>query len=378
MASLMFRSKSDNHFYTETKKPKSKGTWYVFHYDLKGKKIRQRIGPNKRIAEIAKGDIEGRLAKQRGGLLDPDHELKRNPIKSFEKQLADYLQIENKAPKTITRYCGVFRKFCHFVRSKEPHIKYLDQIDTQLVERYKDFRRKERISSNGHPNAPLRQGVSVRTLNNELSFLQTLFNLAKGRGFVQRNPLEEVRKINGQKRKKYQPLTKEQIEQLLEAADDKFRPILLTFFLTGMRTGELLNLEWEDIDFSRNEIHIRVKQDWQPKDKEERIIPLHHQLDGVLCKLKTHSDSRYVFGRGENPCPNKLLIRLQRTCRRAGLPQYTIHNLRDEFASHLVMQGVGIETVCQLLGHSSIEITWNHYVHLAPQRLKDAVETLSW
>lgn len=378
MASLMFRAKSDNRFYAEANKPKGSGTWYVFYYDLRGKKVRQRIGANKRTAELAEGDIEARLAKQRGGLLDPDKELKRTGIKSFAEQLAGFLQTENKASKTVRRYCGVFDAFCRFLEAQEPHLKYLDQVDASLVERFKDFRRTQKVSPNGHPNAEARDGVSVRTLNNELAFLHTIFNIAKRRGFVRRNPLQGVSKLNGQKRKHYEPLSKDQIEQLIDAADDMFRPILLTFLFTGMRTGELLNLEWSDIDFKRNEIHIRAKEDWQPKDRESRTIPLHIRLKKTLTRLKKASDSRYLFGKGDQPCANKLLRRLHRTCPRAGVPLITVHNLRDEFASHLVMQGVGIETVSKLLGHSNIQITWDHYIHLAPHRLKDAVERLDW
>jgi len=378
MASLMFRSKADNRFYSGARRPTGRGTWYVFYYDLRGKKVRLRIGPNKRTAELAKGEIEGRLAKQRGGLLDPDRELKRTSTAAFRSQLADYLRTENKAPKTITRYIGVFGTLCQFIENEEPHLRYLDQVDAPLFERYKDFRRREPITPNGHPNAAPREGVSVRTLNNELTFLHSIFNLAKRRGFIRANPLREVPKVSGQKRKRYQPLSEKQIECLLREAGETLRPILLTFLLTGMRSGELLHLEWEDIDLERGEIRIRPKEDWEPKDKEARLIPLHSRLRTVLLDLKGRSKSRYVFGKGDKPCPNKLLGRLQRTCRRADIPTITVHNLRDEFASHLVMQGVGIETVSQLLGHSDIKVTWDHYVHLAPQRLKDAVETLVW
>ncbi|MCX7015340.1 MAG: hypothetical protein NTW86_22775, partial [Candidatus Sumerlaeota bacterium] len=77
MASLMFRSKTDNRFYSEANQPRGQGTWYVFYYDLRGKKVRLRVGPSRKTAEIAKGDVEARLAKQRAGLLDPDKELRR-------------------------------------------------------------------------------------------------------------------------------------------------------------------------------------------------------------------------------------------------------------------------------------------------------------
>ena len=173
MASLMFRSRQDNRFYSETKKPRGAGTWYVFFYDLRGKKVRQRIGPNKRTADLAKGDIDARLEKQRAGLLDPDKELKRITIPAFRKLLSEYLQTENKAPKTISRYCGVFDHLRTFLEAQEPYLKHLDQIRSEMIECYKDFRRRQPITSNGHPNAPIREGVSVRTLNNELTFSQT-------------------------------------------------------------------------------------------------------------------------------------------------------------------------------------------------------------
>lgn len=378
MASLMFRSKADNKFYSEEKRPKDRGTWYVFYYDIKGKKVRQRIGSNKHVAELAKGDIEAKLEKQRGGLLDPDKELKRITLASFKERLTDFLQTENKAPKTIKRYCGVFKNLYEFITGNDPYLRYLDQIDSHLIERYKDNRRQKAITSNGHPNAPVRQGVSVRTLNNELTFLHTVFNLAQRRGYLKANPCDEIGRICGEKKKKYEPLNKEQIQRLLQAADSSFQPIVLTFLLTGMRTGELINMEWDDIDFAKNEIHIRFKSNWQPKDKEARTLPLHKDLKPVLLEMKEKSNSPYVFGKGDKPCPNKLLIRLKRTCRRAGVNQITVHNLRDEFASHLVMNGVGIETVSKLLGHSNIQITWNHYIHLAPNRLKEAVERLEW
>ena len=261
MASLMFRAKVDNRYYAEAKKPKAPGSWYIFYYDLRGMKVRRRIGPNKRAAELAKGDIEARLAKQRAGLslLDPDKELKRITLFVFKEQFPEFLQTENKVPKTIRRYCGVLGHLVAFIEDHEPYVRHLDQVEPHFIEEYKDTRRRQKITPNGHPNAPVREGVSVRTLNNELTFLQTIFNLAKRRGYITSNPFEEVRKINGQKRKKYHPMTEEQIQMLIGAADGKFRPILWTFLLTGMRTGELLDLEWEAVDFEREEVHIRSK-----------------------------------------------------------------------------------------------------------------------
>lgn len=80
----------------------------------------------------------------------------------------------------------MFTKFTEFIQAGDGYLKYLDQVDPRLIERYKDFRRRERISPNGHPNTRSRNGVTPRTLNNELMFLRTIFNLAKRRRFVKR------------------------------------------------------------------------------------------------------------------------------------------------------------------------------------------------
>jgi len=181
MASLMFRAKVDNRLYPVDKKLPGHGTWYVFYYDVAGKKVRQRIGANKRTAELARGDIEARIEKQRAGLLDPTKELRLTTLAEYRQQLPEYLRIENKASRIVTRYTGVFEKFCSFVAETEPFVKRLDQIEASLLERYKDHRRTRKITPNGHPNARERDGVTVRTLNNELMFLQTVLNLAQRR-----------------------------------------------------------------------------------------------------------------------------------------------------------------------------------------------------
>lgn len=188
MATLIFRSKSTNKFYSESTKPSGSGTWYVFYYDLRGRKVRKFVGTNKRIAEIARGDIEARLAKQRSGLLDPDQEFTRVTIASFAEQLPSFLRADNKAPLTRTRYEGVFRTFEKYLADEEPNVKYMDQVEAPAIERFKDFRRRAPTTRNGHARGKVRNGVSVRTMNNELMYLRTLFNLAKRRGFVRHNP----------------------------------------------------------------------------------------------------------------------------------------------------------------------------------------------
>ncbi|MDD5016441.1 MAG: site-specific integrase, partial [Atribacterota bacterium] len=148
---------------------------------------------------------------------------------------------------------------------------------------------------------------------------------------------------------------------------------------TGMRRGELLNLEWRDIDFTRKKIKIRVKEDWEPKTSE-RDIPINDRLVEVLIKHKKQSKGSLVFtdSKGEKIHKNELRKELIRITKKCGFPDVTkLHSLRHTFASHLVMSGVDLPTVKKLMGHSDIETTMI-YSHLADEHVDKAVERLDF
>jgi integrase len=64
-----------------------------------------------------------------------------------------------------------------------------------------------------------------------------------------------------------------------------------------MRPSELINLEWEDVDLINQEIHIRVKEDWQPKGKRERVIPFAHEILNILMNIERKSN--WVFTKAD-------------------------------------------------------------------------------
>lgn len=156
--------------------------------------------------------------------------------------------------------------------------------------------------------------------------------------------------------------------------------IFRTFVLTGMRSGELVNLEWEDLNFAQGLIHIRNKEFWQPKRRHERDIPIHSELVPLLKQhMKEKQErSRFVFcnGGGRQFSENGLRRALAKVAKKSSFSDVTkIHTLRHTFGSQLVMQGVDLPTVADLMGHKDIETTMI-YVHRTPDHLARSVNRL--
>jgi len=149
---------------------------------------------------------------------------------------------------------------------------------------------------------------------------------------------------------------------------------------TGMRWGELVGLEWRDVHFDRESIHIR-----DPKNSVDRHIPMNAD---VLQALNEHKERqavdvggivRYVFANSATGKPWTDIRKMFRTALvAAGIERHFLFkNLRHTAASHMVMRGVDIRTVGKVLGHLTLEVTMR-YAHLSPEHLKEAVGRLTY
>lgn len=162
-------------------------------------------------------------------------------------------------------------------------------------------------------------------------------------------------------------LTRNQVTRLLQLAKDSHHyPMIATGLYAGLRFGELVQLDWEDVDFEQNVIRIRPKPGrWVPKSKRSRIVSLHpilrttlegyHRQDGVC--FPTPYGRRYLTD--TNPYV------LRKFFREIGLPGSGLgwHTLRHTFASLAVQAGVPIFKVSQWLGHQDVKTTMI-YAHL--------------
>jgi len=162
---------------------------------------------------------------------------------------------------------------------------------------------------------------------------------------------------------RYEPLPR------LGTYADNLTPMITLALNTGLRRGELWNLKWGDIDMRTAMLTVHGSG---AKSGQTRHIPLNA---AALACLKTHRGdvvpmpSKPVFGRHEFKKAFSGVLKA------AQIESFRFHDLRHTFASRLVMAGVPLNTVRELMGHASLDMTLI-YAHLAPDNLRHAVDLI--
>jgi integrase len=184
--------------------------------------------------------------------------------------------------------------------------------------------------------------------------------------------------------------SREEISRILNAATGRARALLLTAAFTGLRASELRGLRWEDVDFHRQQIHVRQRADrlrniGRPKSKAgERTLPIGPMVVNTLrewkvrCPQSSH-DLVFPTGAGTVEFHANITTRMLEPIQIAakvvdanGKAKYGMHALRHFYASWCInrRQDGGLElpakTVQARLGHSTIGITLDRYAHLFP------------
>lgn len=218
----------------------------------------------------------------------------------------------------------------------------------------------------------LGDGRKPAPVNHELSYLNSLFNLARKRKkyFNPITPVSEAGLLAVDNRRE-RVLTPQEEERLLDRCPDFFRPLVVTALKTGMRRNELKLLKWEDVDFKNNLITIPQANS---KNKKQRRIPISAALKKVLLEQKLRSVSEYVFERFAGKSKALINRYFEKACRKAGIQGLRFHNLRHTAATRMLEGGAKIQGVSKMLGHSSWNITMR-YSH-PDDSLKEAAEIL--
>jgi integrase len=223
------------------------------------------------------------------------------------------------------------------------------------------------------------KGLKPKTLNNHLTVLGKSLALAVEWGQLGVAPKVGFLKVADPA---IDFFTFEQAPLLLTGADPgAWRAMILLGLRAGLRQGEILALEWPDVDLVRGVLHVR-RRIWEgdidtPKGGKGRDVPLSNELRASLRELPSRSAADLVFPAegGRYLRKNECKWPLWRACKRAGLRRVGWHVLRHTFASHLVMRGVPLKAVQELLGHVDIKMTMR-YAHLTPGVTRDAVALL--
>jgi integrase len=222
-----------------------------------------------------------------------------------------------------------------------------------------------------------------------LASLKSILGEAQRRGLVAHSAARPVR-VDVKKRDQQRLAvgrdipSKEEIQTILAKADGRWRPLLITAIFTGMRASELRGLTWGAVDFESKVIYIRQRANlWcdigAPKSSAgQREIPMAPMVVNALREWRLacpRGPAGLVFPNGNGNVENHANIAnrgfyaLQLAAgivNPKGKPKYGLHALRHFFASWAIDQGFSPKRVQVLLGHSSIQMTFDVYGHLFP------------
>ena len=272
----------------------------------------------------------------------------------------------------------------------------MDKITPRQIQAFVNTLSKDGANEKtGKPLAP-------KTIRHNLSFISDVFSYAVKMGVVSDNPCTKVT-IPKDVQKEKEIYTPEQIHKFLTLLNDeplKYRTFFNLMIYSGFRRGEMLGLEWKDVDFENNIIRVRRTSNYTAKRgtytdttktrKSQRTLKFPQQIMDMLKEYKAEQDAQalkcgdkwvetdrlYVKWNGEPMQNGTPYFWLGEFCEKNGLPFHGIHCFRHTFASLLVNQGVDIVTVSGALGHSTVSTTSNIYCHMleeARAKVSDAV-----
>jgi len=352
------------------------GKWYVF-VNYHGRRKAKCVGASREVAQEVRRQLEAKLALGDLSLFDSGD--KTQTFGSYaDRWLKDYARVECKT-STADGYEGVIEQY---LRPRFGN-RALDQIKRDDI--------KAMI------NDLIGKELSRNTVRNALCVIRGIFNEAIEAGIVEANPAARLGRFTRTAKTaevKGISLTPAEAEQFLQAAKDtcpEYHPLFLMALRAGLRRGELVAVQWGDIQFGEDEADenrfIVVKHNYvrrehtTTKSKKSRRVDMSRELRRVLIELR---DRRLLeaFLKGRNDISDELVFRspdgsildpdnlyhryFQPVLTKAGLRKIRLHDLRHTFGSLLIQNGASLVYVKEQMGHSSIRVTVDIYGHLIP------------
>ncbi len=324
--------------------------WYT-DFRFQGQRIR-RVMPEARTSDQAKRlEAQIRDAYFEGSYGNPAaaHTL----IDFAHKVWLPWCKDSRKSEKSYRNDQLYFRSLKKFFGSKT-----FADITSMLVERFK----RER----------LKDGLQPASVNRELAALSKIFRLAIQKKITRENPLSQVKKfIENNQRTRF--LSPDEETRLLDALllNPTLSAVVTLALHTGMRQGEILKLEWRDVDFSKNLIHVR-----DTKSGHDRFVPMNVRIRAALDSLPRRKACTWVF-----PSSGKTghLVEIKKAwttaLKLAGIIGFRFHDLRHTAGTRLAATGAHPNTIKVLLGHQNLKTT-ERYMHALDEDKRRAMEAL--
>lgn len=321
--------------------------WYI-DYTFNGKRIRYAVGTESEVRE--------ELEKVR-------YEIKEKIHQPHKKLFFDNLLKEYHAWVFVSKRYSSDK---HDMNRYKPLLKFfggkrIDRIKHADAEEYQK-QRKDGIL------VVRKKNVSNATVNREIFILKHMFKKAVEWGYLKINPVQNVKKLKEPPgRKRY--VKPDEWPRLIQECSPELRNIVIFARHTGLRRGEIFNLQWTDIDWENRLITIGER-----KNNTSIIIPVKEIVFRMLETMRKTVSSTYVFPGKDGKRRYTLRTAFEAACRRAGIKNLHFHDLRHTFGTDLANKGVDTFTIKQLMGHKSIVSTMR-YVHITHERMRKALET---
>jgi len=227
-------------------------------------------------------------------------------------------------------------------------------ITSQDIEQYKAYKRA--------------QGRKLTTVNKHVQVLSKLFNCGISWGYLKLNPCKGVKKYPEEPFRRTRVLSLEEEPRLLKAIGPAHIKSMIKILLnSGLRRKELFQLTWDRVDFKKRQLFVQ-----ETKTSRSRHVPMNKTVFNELRERHwSRSDDGLVF---RNPKTGRTYVCIRKTfnraCKKAGIKNLNLLDIRRTFASRLLEAGADIITVQQLLGHTSVKTTQIYTVSNADQKFK--------
>lgn len=232
-------------------------------------------------------------------------------------------------------------------------------------------------------------GLSANSVNGIITVIQNSLKEAYAIGHIAEYTADKIKrpKVREKQVTCFTPTEQKLIEQaVLNSKKAKMFGVVLCLY-TGLRIGELLALEWKDIDFCKGTISV-TKTCYDGKDNNgkytritdtpktptsQRVIPFPKQLIPYLKSMKKQDKSDFVVSSDSNKLISVRAYQrsFELLLNRLNIPHKVFHALRHTFATRALECGMDVKTLSEILGHKNATVTLNRYVHSLMEHKKD-------
>ena len=289
---------------------------------------------------------------------------------NMTEEFLNYLRYErNRSELTVRTYRRSLEDFESYFKNRDCQLSW-ESVDSDIIRDWME--------------SMMDKGDMASTVNNCLSAVRSFFRFALARHMVEKDPAYAIK---GPKKQKPLPqfVREEEMNRLIDIPemwgdhykDVRARTIIILFYETGIRLAELIGLDDKDIDFATHQLKVTGKRN------KQRIVPFGTELERELRQyqerrnrevLDSKSTAFFLNDKGERMARHQVeAIVKKHLSMVTTLKKRSPHVLRHSFATAMLNNGAGLESVRKLLGHESVATT-EIYTHTTFEQLKKVYE----